>query len=122
MERNRKAGSKSSRNAAINNTEFIVAVKTLKLNNIITEDVEIANALNYSKTAISAYLNNKRKVSEIFMIHFKSMYFPKPLFNGSTKDILSLLKANNELLQSIQKELKSSRIATNLPHRHRKHA
>lgn len=108
MERDRKAGSKSSRNAAINNSELIKAVTMLKDHNIIREDVDISIALNYSKSAVSAYLNNKRKVSHLFMIKFNQHYFPKPIFNGSTNEIIQLLKANNTLLKSIEKKLKQS--------------
>lgn len=107
MERNRKAGSKSSRPATINNTEFIKAVALLKSNNIITEDKDISIALKYNKALISCYLNNKRKAPELFMIKFNNHYFPAQHFNGSTAEILSILKDNQHRLQNIEKQLKT---------------
>jgi 5,10-methylene-tetrahydrofolate dehydrogenase/methenyl tetrahydrofolate cyclohydrolase len=95
-------------NNTISNSELIKAVKSLKEHNIIREDLDISIALNYSKSAVSAYLNNKRKVSHLFMIKFNQHYFPKPIFNGSTNEIIQLLKANNTLLKSIEKKLKQS--------------
>lgn len=92
----------------INNSELIKAVSSLKEHNIIIEDVDIAIALNYSKPMVSQYLSNKRKVSHLFMIKFNQHYFPKPIFNGSTNEIIQLLKANNILLKSIEKKLKQS--------------
>lgn len=58
----------------VKNSELIAAVDWLKAQKIIKSNEDIASKIGYSKGVLSEYLNNKKKVSELFMRKFYEAY------------------------------------------------
>lgn len=54
----------------IDNSDFINAISDLKHRGIINVNKDVADAMKCSEGIISAYVNNKKKVGELFWIKF----------------------------------------------------
>lgn len=84
----------------VNNSELIHAVNRLKSAGIIKRDNDIAERLGYTRSMVSEYLNNKRQVSDVFMIKFKAefqseknhLYFLNLIFSLNCKPISGSIK------------------------------
>lgn len=55
-------------NNSIDNSEFIKAVSDLKFRGVIKRNKDISDTLECSESIVSDYVNNKKKVGELFWI------------------------------------------------------
>lgn len=100
----------------IDNSILFEAVAELKKQRIIKRDADIAGALGYGASIVSEYLNNKKAVSQIFMMKLYEV-FPqvKPREKTSLKSEDSgskestykeLIDTKNQLIKALEREIK----------------